>query len=96
MRRAAKVDRNQPEIVKALRSVGAIVHSTAAIGDGFPDLAVGFRGETVLLEIKDGTRPPSERQLTDCQIEWHLNWRGGRCMVVNNVGEALAAIGVKV
>lgn len=94
MRRAAKVDRNQPEIVAALRRVGADVFSLAAVGNGIPDLLVGFRDQTVLMEVKDGTKPPSARQLTDDQIEWHAAWRGGRCVVVANVPEALAAIGV--
>jgi Holliday junction resolvase len=94
VRRAAKVGRNQPEIVSALRKVGADVQSLAAVGDGVPDLLVGFRGQTVLIEVKDGQRPPSERQLTDDQIKWHAAWRGGRCVVVGSVSEALAAIGV--
>ncbi len=92
--RAAKIDRNQPEIVQALRKCGAMVQSMAAIGSGCPDLLVGYQGKTVILEVKDGQRPPSERQLTPDQIEWHVNWRGGPCMVVGSVGEALAAIGV--
>lgn len=95
MRRAAKVDANQPEIVRALRQVGAYVESLAAVGNGVPDLLVGFRGETVLIEVKDGRRPPSERQLNDEQIEWHAAWPGGRCVVASCVTEALAAIGVK-
>lgn len=92
--RAAKIDRNQPEIVAALKRCGATVQSLASVGDGVPDLLVGYQGKTVLLEVKDGTKPPSQRQLTDDQIEWHVNWRGGACMVVNGVEEALASIGV--
>lgn len=38
-------------------------------------------------------RPPSARELTKDQIEWHVNWRGGACVVVNSADEALAAIG---
>lgn len=94
MRRAARVDRNQPEIVAALRNAGAFVQSLAAVGEGVPDLLVGIDGRTVLVEVKDGSRPPSERQLTDQQIEWHAAWPGGRCVVVRDVPEALAAIGV--
>lgn len=94
MRRAAKIDANQPQIVAALRKLGATVQSLSAVGDGVPDLLVGFQGRTLLLEVKDGSRPKSERQLTDDQIQWHIDWRGGPCMVVNSVDEALAAIGV--
>lgn len=94
MRKYGKIDANQAAIVKALRQAGATVQSLASVGDGAPDLLVGFRLQTVLLECKDGSKPPSARELTDDQIEWHLNWRGGPCMVVNSVDEALAAIGV--
>ncbi|HJP47915.1 hypothetical protein [Acinetobacter venetianus] len=44
MRRAAKIDANQTEIVKALRKFGASVQSLASTGKGCPDLLVGFRG----------------------------------------------------
>lgn len=40
MRRAAKVDENQTEIVKAYKAAGWSVRSTAQLGDGFPDLVV--------------------------------------------------------
>jgi len=94
MRTAAKTDANQPEIVEALRKVGATVQSLAAVGDGVPDLLCGFRGQTYLIEVKDGKRPVWERQLNDKQIAWHFEWNGGPCVVANSVGEALAAIGV--
>ena len=93
MRRAARTDRNQPEIVAALRKVGASVISLAAVGDGVPDLLVGFRRSTYLLEIKDGKQPPSKRELNEEQVDWHMDWIGGPCTVVNNVEEALAFIG---
>jgi hypothetical protein len=93
MRRAARVDRNQSEVVAALQRVGATVHSLAAVGNGVPDLLVGFRRGTYLLEVKDGTKKPSARELTQDQIAWHIDWTGGPCVVVNSVGEALAAIG---
>lgn len=94
--RAAKIDANQQAIVAALRKCGATVQSLAMVGSGCPDLLVGHQGKTVILELKDGSRPKSERQLTPDQIDWHINWRGGPCMVVNSVEEALASIGVVV
>lgn len=92
-RRAARVDANQGEIVQALRAAGAVVYSTAAVAHGFPDLTVGYRRVTYLLEVKDGSKPPSARELTPDQLTWHTTWNGGPCVVVNSVGEALAAIG---
>ena len=61
MRRAAKIDANQPEIVAALEAVGASVVSTAGLGNGFPDIVVGFRGINYLIEIKDGSKPPKSK-----------------------------------
>ena len=91
--RAAKIDRNQPEIVQALRNVGASVQSLSSVGKGVPDLLVGFRGVNFLLEIKDGTKPPSQKSRTVHQVDWHVAWRGS-VRVVESPAEALAAIGL--
>jgi hypothetical protein len=93
MRRAAKVDDNQTAIVKALRAVGATAQSLAAIGCGCPDLLVGYRGGTYLLEVKDGRKPPSARQLTPDEQAWHAAWRGWPAYTVLSVEHALRAIG---
>lgn len=95
MRRAAKVDTNQAGIVQALKSVGCSVQTLAAVGDGVPDLLVGRAGTNYLLEVKDGTRPPSEQRLTPAQQEFHSAWRG-RVAVVNSVAGALWAVGLGV
>ncbi|MDE4176380.1 hypothetical protein PXK01_19665 [Phaeobacter sp. PT47_59] len=91
---AAKVDANQGEIVAALRRAGASVTPTHAAGEGFPDLAGGFRGETFLIEVKDGAKPPSARKLTPDQEKWHATWRGQKA-VASTVAEALAVIGIE-
>ena len=93
MRRASKIDRNQPEIVDALRRAGASVQPLHSVGQGCPDLAVGFRGQTYLIETKDGSLPPSRRKLTPAQTEWHAAWRG-HVAVAKNISEALDAIGL--
>jgi hypothetical protein len=93
MRRAAQVDRNQTEIVDALRLVGATVAITSALGDGYPDLTVGFRGQTHLLEVKDPLQPASARQLTPAQKLFHTHWQGRKPAVVHTPDEALRAIG---
>lgn len=92
MRRRAKVDANQAEIVAALRSAGATVQSLAEIGDGCPDLLVGLAGKTVLIEVKDSAQPPSKRQLTDDQSRWHGAWCGGDLAVVCDVESALRVL----
>lgn len=92
MRRAAKVDANQEQVVSALRAAGAVVQSLAAIGKGVPDLLVSFRGSLFLLEVKDGRKPPSGQKLTEAQTKWHQAW-GATVEVVNSPEQALTAIG---
>lgn len=91
MRRAAKVDSNHGDVVSALRRAGATVQSLATVGHGCPDLIVFYRG-LYLVEVKDGSRPPSERKLTGDQEEWIKRW-GGPVYVVTSPAEALKAIG---
>lgn len=43
-----RTDRNQAEIVKALRDAGASVGHTHTVGKGFPDIVVGVPGLTIV------------------------------------------------
>lgn len=92
--RAAKIDANHEQVVSALRAAGASVQSLAGVGKGVPDLLVGFQGKTLLMEIKDGKKTPSERRLTEDQVKWHGAWRGGPLAVVDGVDAALRMLGV--
>lgn len=89
--RAAKVDANQVEIVRALRRIGCTVQSLASVGKGVPDLLVGFRGVNYLIEVKDGSKPKSAQKLTTDQVEWHSKWLG-RVYVVNCVEDAISIV----
>ena len=91
MRRAAKVDANQESIVAALRKIGATVQLLHAVGQGCPDILVGWRGMNTILEIKDGKKPPSARKLTEDQEKWHAAWRG-QVTVVETVEQAIEAV----
>lgn len=88
MRRAARVDDNQMEIVLAMRAVGAIVRVITQ-GDGLPDLLVGYNNHTVLMEIKDGRKPPSARKLTENEQKFFDEWKGGPLYKVESVEQAL-------
>ena len=94
MRRAAKVDDNQREIVAALRACGATVRDLSRVGEGCPDLLVGFRGRNLLIEVK---RPKAKGQragtTTPAQDTFLGEWRG-HAVVVWTVDEALRAVGV--
>lgn len=91
-RRAARVDANHREVVRALESTGCYVQSLAAVGCGVPDILVGRAGVMVLMEIKDGRKAPSDRRLTADQVRWHAEWRGPPVCVVLSVDDALRAI----
>ena len=93
MRRSARVDANQAAIVAVLRKMGASVQSLAAIGGGCVDLLVGYRGVNHVVEIKDGDKPPSKRRLTDDQVDWHRNWRGGAVVMLESAAEAAEWMG---
>jgi len=93
VRRASKIDANQEAVVSALRAAGASVQSLAAVGDGVPDLLVGFQEQTYLIEVKDGQKPPSKRKLTEDQVKWHENWKGGFLSVSEDPEQALKFIG---
>ena len=96
MRRAARVDRNQTEVVEALRQAGCRVQPLHMVGKGCPDILVGRGGRLVLMEIKDGEKPPSARKLTEDEAAWHDLWadaaQAGALVTVSTVSEALAAM----
>lgn len=91
MRRAARVDANQGLIVQALRACGATVRVISQ-GDGIPDLLVGYRGHTILMEVKDGDKTLSQRKLTEAEQNFFDTWTGGKLLIVNSVDEALAVL----
>jgi hypothetical protein len=85
--RAAKVDRNHVEIVKALRDYGAFVVSLASVGKGVPDLLVGYKRHTILIEVKFGNN-----KLTEDQIVFHGKWPGGVLAIVTDVESAIRVL----
>ena len=88
--RGQRVDKNQAEIVTALRAVGALVILTYRQGDGCPDAFVWFRGKWTAHELKS----PTGRLTTGQQI-LQTQWPG-TVYVSRSIDEALAAIGAQV
>lgn len=68
---AKRADANQAEIVDTLRRLGASVVHLHTVGGGCPDLAVAIRGQTHLVEIKDGRK---RWKLTPDQEGFHASW----------------------
>lgn len=82
MRRAARRDANEPDVIKALRQVGATV-----VQQDWCDLVVGYRGQNYLLEVKTESgdlKPSQERLLSE--------WRG-HYAIVRSPADALKEIG---
>lgn len=94
MRRAAKTDANQAEIVATLRKAGCGVLDLSGVGNGCPDLLVHeptWPHRLHLLEVKNlGGRG---NKLTPDQEKFHGDWRGA-IRVVTTVDEALTAVGI--
>jgi len=97
--KTAHRDANQPAVVKALESAGALVIDLASVGKGVPDLLALHRGAWFAIEVKNpeskNGRHYTADGLTDAQLEMfaRIGRAGGRVHVVTNAAEALAAIG---
>lgn len=93
VKRAARIDENQPGIVSALRQAGASVQPLHAVGQGCPDLLVGYGRENYLMEVKNPEKPKRDQRLTDDQTDWHAEWQG-EVFIVRTQLEALKVIGL--
>jgi hypothetical protein len=82
MRRAAKVDKNQAELVKAWRELGGEVLHLHMLGEGAPDLLMGMAGDIELVEVKS-----EDGALNQRQIEWRRWWRGRPPRLIRTVEE---------
>ena len=88
MRKHGRTDLVHGDIVVALRQIGCSVQSLAAVGDGCPDLLIGYRGRNMLLEVKQ-----PKGQLTPAQEIWLAVWHGS-ATVVYSVADAVAQCAV--
>ncbi len=86
-----RTDSNHTEIMDALRTIGAKPQSLASVGDGCPDILVGYHGVNVLLEVKDGAKVPSKQALTSAERTWHDTWPG-QVAIVTSAEEAQLAV----
>lgn len=91
VRRAARVDENQANIVKDLRKLGYSVTDLSSVGQGCPDIMVGARALNFLFEIKNPTKPKADRQLTQDQKDFFAEWHG-QVRKIETVDEAIRVI----
>jgi hypothetical protein len=85
MRRGARVDQNQKELMDAWRELGGTVLYLHMLGGGAPDTLLGLAGQSELVEIKT---PKGE--LNEKQIEWRRLWRGRPPREVRTLEELIA------
>jgi uncharacterized protein YjeT (DUF2065 family) len=89
MRRAARVDANQAQVISALRAAGASVMVI-----GLPvDLLVGHNNVTMLMEVKNPDSRYGRSGANDNQTVFMQTWRGGAVALVDGPEAALRAIG---
>lgn len=90
MRRAARIDANQAAVVSALRAAGA---SVLVIGQPV-DILVGFRGVTLLLEVKNPDSRYGKAGANANQASFMQTWNGGPVSLVDGPEAALRALKV--
>jgi hypothetical protein len=93
VRRAARKDDNQAEIVKRLREAGVKVRILNE--PDLPDLLIGHRFNFWLFEVKDGAKPPSRRKLREGQETFAQEWSGYPIVKIESLDEALRTLGFK-
>ncbi len=91
MRRRARIDANQPELVKFIRSMGASYQHTHAI-PGALDGIIGYQGVDIRVEIKDPAKPPSARALTPAEQKTIDEWRGRTPVVIETQSDVLSLL----
>lgn len=82
MRRACRTDNNQHELVEALKKIGAKCYFIKEP----VDLVVGFRGRSLLLEVKRPGKP-----LTQAQVDFIATWPG-EIHIAHTIDEAISAV----
>lgn len=84
MRRAAKRDIAEPEIVRVLTQCGFSVYRLFQP----VDLLAGFRGKTFLVEVKSGNKGYG-KALNDNQQKFSDEWRGAKVVVLHSAQDAM-------
>lgn len=81
-RRAARVDDNQAEIVKAFRDLGWYVLIISQLKNCC-DIIVSKNGRAIAVEIKDGTKLASKQKLSDGELKFRNEWQGEYALITS-------------
>ena len=85
---ACRTDKNHLCITNSLRQIGCSVQDLSTVGNGCPDIIVGFRGKNYFLEIKS-----EKGKLNKRQIRYHKHWQG-QVATIKSFEDALDVLGV--
>ena len=83
-----RVDHNQKSIVHTFIALGASVIDLSRVGQGCPDLAIGYKGKMVMVEVKSSNKAT----FTEPQLKFIGNWRGGAINRIDSVEGAIRLI----
>ena len=75
MKTNARIDRNQPEVVRYFRSMGFSVLHVHQLKNCV-DIMISKGKVTAAVEIKDSEKPPSARRLTEGELRFKNEWQG--------------------
>lgn len=85
MRYAARKDSNHNAIANAATKLGASVFDTSRLGDDFPDMVIGYRGHTIIVELKTATGKLSAGQKYLAET-----WKGSPIRVWRTIDDVIA------
>ena len=83
-----RVDSNQQQIIHTFIALGASVLNLSRVGEGCPDILIGYKKHSVLCEIKRDNKAP----YTESQVKFMQNWRGGPISRIDSVDAAIRLI----
>ena len=93
VRRFGKPDANQAAIIEALRGIPeCAVLVLSAVGNGCPDIAVGYRGFNFLFEIKSPDRSPKENPGPELRQQSFRDGWFGQVQRVTTLKEIITAM----
>jgi len=92
MRRASRRDENEKDIVEALRNMGATVYYL----DEPCDLLVGYRNQTILMEVKSLNTSYGKKGFNANQKHFAENWKGGPFCLVDSIESALRMLKIMI
>lgn len=89
MRRSFRKDKNQSSIIRSLKKINASVVDASNIGNGFPDLIIGYHKKTYLIEIKNKDNWYGKKGGSTSQKTFRTDWKGDQIYVFSSIEEII-------